>query len=99
MKTTKKRVGITNRKRFTLFFIMMLLIVCCGFSSVSSYVSGNDGLPIISVFVAPGDTLWDIAISNNPNHKDVRKLIYEIKQVNHLSTTTIHVGDEIIIPV
>lgn len=98
MKIRKKRIGITNKKRFSMFFAAMLLILCCGFSSVRSYVSNSGDIQMISVFVAPGDTLWDIAIQNNPHNRDVRNLIHEIKKYNHLTSNTIHVGDVLLVP-
>ena len=99
MKTTKKRIGITNKKRFTAFLAIVLILTCCGFSSVKSYVSGGSQVEWISVFVAPGDTLWNIAAANNPGNRDLRTLVHEIKKYNGLSSNTIHAGDKLVIPV
>lgn len=99
MKTKKKRTVITNKRRFTAFLTAVLILTCCGFSSVKNHVSGSSAAELISVFVTPGDTLWNIAAQNNPGNKDIRTLVHEIKKYNNLNSNTIHAGDELIIPV
>lgn len=50
------------------------------------------------VSIESGDTLWDIAQSNSPDHMDTRKVIYQIKQVNDLDNGYIYPGQTIKIP-
>ena len=52
-----------------------------------------------SVYVTPGDTLWSIAQKNNPENKELRTHVREIQKYNKLASSTIHAGDEIIIPI
>ena len=100
MKTRKrKKTCITNKRRFVTFLSVLIILSCCGFSSVRNYVSGKSENNVIRVSVVPGDTLWKIAAENNPDKRDVRELVHEIKKYNNLRTSTIHVGDEIFIPV
>jgi len=47
--------------------------------------------------VAYGDTLWDIAVAYSGN-RDVREVIYEIQQLNGLSSAEIHPGQVLFIP-
>lgn len=47
--------------------------------------------------VAPGDTLWDIAVAHAGN-RDVRELIYEIQQLNGLSSAEIYPGQVLFVP-
>lgn len=47
--------------------------------------------------VYPGDTLWSIAASTNPE-EDIREIIYMIRQKNDISPT-IYPGQELLIPV
>ncbi len=100
MKTMKKkkRTVIKNKRRFTAFVMFVIILTCCGFSSVKNHVKGED-VATVSVYVTPGDTLWQIAKENNPENKDIRRLVYEIKELNNLKTSNIIVGEEILIPV
>ena len=52
------------------------------------------------VLVKAGDSLWNIAkgIPGGEN-SDIRKLVYEIRKVNGLSTSTLVPGQVLIIPV
>lgn len=95
----KKRLVITNKKRFTLFLITLLILSCCGFSSIKSRTPENTYTDMISVSVNSGDTLWKLAASHNPTNKDIRSLVYKIKKLNNLSSDTIHSGDKILIPI
>jgi nucleoid-associated protein YgaU len=47
--------------------------------------------------VRSGDTLWSIANRHYPGH-DTRAAIYEIRQANKLDTSTITVGDWLVLP-
>jgi len=96
-KSRKKKTVIKNKRRFTAFITFVIILTCCGFSSVKSYVSESDR-PTVSVYVTPGDTLWTLASDNNPNNKDIRNLVHEIKKYNKLNSNTIQVGEEIHIP-
>jgi len=96
-KRTKKRIRITNKRRFTFFCMTLVFLFCCGFSSVKQKEEPQQ--QVISIFVKPGDTLWELATENNPNNMDVRRLIYDIQQLNELDGTHLSVGDEILIPV
>ena len=98
MKKRRKKTVVVNRRRFTAFLTVLLILTCCGFSSVKKGMNKN--IPeIISVFVTPGDTLWSIAADNNPQNKDIRKIVQVIKKYNGLQTNTIHAGDELYIPI
>ena len=97
MRKSRKRTVIVNKRRFTAFLAVLLILSCCGFSSVKRSLARN-ATEVISVFVTPGDTLWSIAASNNPGNKDIRKVVNGIKKYNKLTTNTIHAGDELYIP-
>lgn len=50
--------------------------------------------------VQPGDTLWSIATEHNPNfNDDVRYITYEIKKVNGKTSSTVYVGEILIVPI
>lgn len=97
-KYNKRKIMMKKRRRFMFFMSLLLIITCCGFSSSRSRVSADD-TAYISVYVTHGDTLWTIAAKNNPDQKDIRTRVHEIKKCNKLLSSTIHAGDELIIPV
>lgn len=100
MKTRKKkRTVIKNRKRFTLFLTVMVILTCCGFSSVKKHVTPREEMDAITILVSNGDTLWSIASDYNEGNEDIRKLVHRIKKYNNLKSYTIYDGDEILIPV
>ncbi|HYG57973.1 MAG TPA: LysM peptidoglycan-binding domain-containing protein [Symbiobacteriaceae bacterium] len=64
---------------------------------VVDMLSRSEAPAVISYRVAPGDTLWDIA-EQHSGGRDVRRVIYAIKQANHMSSATVRPGQELIIP-
>ena len=53
-----------------------------------------------TVEVEQNDTLWDIVSKRTDNHTDVRKRIYEVKQLNHIDNSgELIPGQKILIPV
>jgi LysM repeat protein len=48
--------------------------------------------------VKPGDTIWSIAGDIKQPGQDIRKLVFDIEQINHI-TPVIKAGQEIKIPV
>ncbi len=48
--------------------------------------------------VAPGETLWDIAVENTLPGEDPRSKVEEIREANDLSGSTIHPGMTLEVP-
>ena len=56
-----------------------------------------------SEYASSGDTLWSIAERESKNNKyyqnkDIRYIVYDLKQVNNLSSSDLKEGQEIKIP-
>lgn len=47
--------------------------------------------------VAPGDTLWDIAVAYGGN-RDAREVVYEIQRLNGLPSAEIYPGQVLFVP-
>ncbi|MFN2364601.1 MAG: LysM peptidoglycan-binding domain-containing protein [Halarsenatibacteraceae bacterium] len=45
-----------------------------------------------------GDTLWNLARRYYDSNTDLRKVIFEIKEINNMTTSDIRPGQQIIIP-
>lgn len=50
-----------------------------------------------SYIVQKGDTLWRIARDNVPGEEDKRIYIHEIKELNNLESSNLHIGQKLII--
>lgn len=84
---------IVNRKKFirSIAIVIFLLIAIFNVSIAKS----NNEEEIIDYTIAPGQTLWSIAREYTPNSKDIRETIYEIKQLNNMTDSTIYPGQTI----
>lgn len=97
-----KRYYISSKIRFTIFVSIVLLIVFMSISAMFqiSYASnkGNDVKSYYAITVESGDTLWSIASEYSDGKTDIRKLIYEITELNKLETAEIAIGQKLLIP-
>ncbi|KJS83413.1 MAG: hypothetical protein JM58_12745 [Peptococcaceae bacterium BICA1-8] len=64
---------------------------------VTSSANSDKDLELIKVIVKPGDSLWLLAEKYDNNKMDLRKLIYNIKNINNIGDT-IYPGQIIEIP-
>ena len=97
-----KKLKIVNKNKFkrAICFILLVIIMIL-FITLSSYSNTKTKYKID--FVSKGDTLWSIAekeINNNDYYKgkDIRKVIYEIKELNSLSNNNLVEGTSLKIP-
>ena len=97
-----KKLKIVNKNKFkrSICFILLVIIMIL-FITLSSYSNTKTKYKID--FVSKGDTLWSIAekeINNNDYYKgkDIRKVIYEIKELNTLSNNNLVEGTSLKIP-
>ena len=79
-----------------IFIIMMFL-----FASATS--SHNENIEYKIISVVSGDTLWSIAEreqARNPYYKgkDVREILYDIKEINNLENNNIYINQTIKVP-
>ena len=108
MKRTKFQKGddymkIVNKKKFiisTIIIVGSLLLMILSFNNTYSKAQ----ISYKQNYIFEGDTLWSIAkeeINTNEYYKgkDIRKVVYEIKQINNLENNKdLVVGQKIIIP-
>lgn len=90
-----RRYILKNKKRFTIFLIMTLLIASTLISTISAY--GYKEIQYETIRIHRGDTLWSIA-ERYGGDSDIRKYIYEVKKINNLLTSQIVEGDQLKVP-
>ena len=95
-----KKIVIKNKLRFTTFllvvFMLLSAVICTTFDLGKVY--SKESIEYLVYEVDNGETLWEIASKNNPENKDLRKLVYEIQELNNIGSV-LSVGQEIKIPV
>ncbi len=94
---------IVNFKKFIRSIFLILLVIfalslICAKASLS-----HKEVEYKTLCVSEGDTLWSIAKdlqSNNDffKNKDVREIIFCIKDINHLNNSSLYVNQELLIP-
>ncbi|MGO1368755.1 MAG: LysM peptidoglycan-binding domain-containing protein [Senegalia sp. (in: firmicutes)] len=94
-----KKIVIVNRVRFTMFLSVITLVLALLLNNVLGIVFASDTYKDYNkVFVQKGDSIWNIAKENNPNGEDIRKIVYEIREVNDIENEWIKPGDILKIP-
>lgn len=92
-----RRRRLAGLLRFVVFLVLIFVAVWAG---VRVAHAGTDA----SVYtghqyvVSSGDTLWGIAAGEYGADVDVRRAIYEIREVNHLDKSTVSPGDRLTLP-
>ena len=99
--TRKKNIRIKSKWRFITFVVVLFLSVGIGFSSITglNVVNGSTKPQYETVQVCAGDTLWDIAGRYTTDKQDVREVVYQIREVNQLASTSLTEGQTIKVPV
>ena len=93
------RYKVTDLQKFKRFmFISILLISILVFASMATLNAYSKDIPQFDyIDVKEGDTLWSIA-SNYSDNKEIREVIFEISQTNHIQNASIYPGDIIKVP-
>lgn len=92
-----------NVKRIVKLSIGMMVLVISILWLINSTSLSYKETEYREVYVSKGDTLWDIAKSEQENNeyykgKDIREIIYDIKKVNNLTNAELSVNQKILIP-
>ncbi len=110
MKSTRRTIKQIRRKRtkktpisrffLLISFILVVVVVMCAHTSWDSRVTAsNQAEEPHYVVVSRGDTLWSIAQSiEGSNYTDPRKLVYNLREMNNLSSNTIYPGQKLLVP-
>ncbi|WP_309080171.1 LysM peptidoglycan-binding domain-containing protein [Zhihengliuella sp.] len=103
---TEAPLRLTRRGRFVLIGLPLMLVAAGGlmllglWTSPVSAAGSSDAAAIQyeSVTALEGDTLWSLALEFVPE-ADPRIVVDEIVELNDLPGNTVHVGQEIYLPV
>lgn len=99
--TMKKRYVIKSKLRFVIFLTVTLLVLISTVTTVFGLNNANSTSfkQYDQVQIESGDTIWDIASDYTHKEQDLRKLVYEICQLNDISAEQLQTGEIILVPV
>lgn len=81
---------IKNKVKFIKSIAILIFLLIALFNI--SIAKTNSEAEIIDYTINKGETLWNIAKEYTPDNKDIRQTIYEIKQLNNMTDSTIYPG-------
>ncbi len=95
---------IKNIKKFIRSILIILGIIFCLTLFISHGSLSHKETEYKTIYVSEGDTLWNIAKSNQLNNdyykdKDVRYIINDLMKINNLNSSNINIDQELLIPV
>ena len=94
---------IVNVKKFIVSTTILFWLILLGGSILLNKTYSYNKIDYKTIYVLEGDTLWNIASEEqikNPyyENKDIRDIIYDIKETNNLKVSNLTVGQELKIP-
>lgn len=97
----KFKIKDLKKVKRNLIILGLIIIGVLFFNNVSF---SNSKLDYKTIYTNAGDTLWSIAKTEQENNsyyknKDIRNIIYEIKQINNLASTNISPNQKLQIPI
>jgi LysM domain len=96
-----RRVRVTRRGRLVLVAIaalVLLLAISFGRTGSQAATATGTGPTLQQTTVQPGETLWAVAQRIAPKN-DPREVIAQIRRINHLHSSVLRVGQQLLLPV
>ncbi len=88
-----------NVKRIILNILFALFIIML-FRVITVFELGKEDVKTYNIIIQDKDTLWNIASKvAKDNDIDIQKVIYDIKDVNNMSSSNIFDGQTLLIPI
>ena len=92
----KTRYILKDKRRFAVTIIVVITIILSVLLASTVYGYKKSSYKVIGVI--NGDTLWSLA-NQYSNRQDIRKYIYDLKEMNNLNSSIIYAGSQIKIPI
>ncbi len=96
------KIKIVNKKKFIRSLVILVGIILLMLLGINRTYSKTE-IAYREDYIIKGDTLWSIAekeAMTNEYYKntDIRDVMYQIKEINHLSDGNLEIGQKILIP-
>lgn len=97
--TPNAGLRLTRRGRVFVALVVLLFLVPMVSAAASVGVPSPTALlPTVEHVVAPGETLWEIAQYSKAANVGIGDAVSQIKRLNHLKTSDLHIGQTIVLP-
>lgn len=98
-----KKIRIINIQKFIISVFILLITILSIFILFSNSTLSHGELAYVISYVSAGDTLWKIAKEEQKNNKyyegkDIRYILNDLKNINHLKTSSLSEGQKLEIP-
>lgn len=99
-RAARPALRITRRGRLSITLAFAVVLAALGVAGGSQALAGSETqpVPVQSVTVLPGDTLWSIAQQGAAPGEDVRDVIAEIVELNGLESSAVYAGQQLTVP-
>ncbi|ADG82355.1 cell division suppressor protein YneA [Thermincola potens] len=87
-----------NKKVFLHRILTLILSVLMVLIITNTVIAANLKPEYKEVTIKSGDTLWDLVKSAYGSNVNIEKAIYEIRKLNHKTTSDIYPGEKLKIP-
>ncbi len=93
---------IKNKKKFIRGLLLIIAIVSLFISKSTLSFSEQNNINYKTIYVSNGETLWEIAENEQKNNnyyknKDIREIVYSIKNTNKLENSNLYEGQELLV--
>ncbi len=89
---------LKNKKRFFTIVTCFVLLIILFVTVLSVSASTSSEMQTKLIVVQAGETLWEIAEEHCING-DIRKYIYQVKLINEMQTSSIYIGQGLLLPI
>lgn len=96
-----RKYVIVDSRRFFMFITFIFVVLSLLISLIITLPKVHSNIQeqkFQEYHVIDGDNLWNISLKFLPEDYDVRKMIFEIKELNDMETSYIYAGETIKIP-
>ena len=95
-----KTYRIKSQFRFTLFIFICIFSIAALTNTVLGFneASGLTRDAYAQIEIEYGDTIWEIASAYNNSGLDIRRVVYEICEINKIKADQLHPGMVIQVP-
>jgi hypothetical protein len=100
-RATQTRTRLTRRGRLVLLglcALILLAVISVGRAGSQAATATETGPMLQQTTVQQGETLWAVAQRIAPRN-DPREIVAQIRRINHLQTSNLRVGQQLLLPV
>ena len=89
--------AIRHHRPFQVGILLLACLVCFGVAMAASTLVWEGRSSYVTITVAPGDTLWEIAEGRYPE-ADIRSKVDQIQRANGLRDPVVQPGEQLQVP-